>query len=242
MPDTKHSTGSHRAARFASALAAGLLGAIFICASALPVMANEDVLDVDTAQALPDGSLSSMRGGFRIGGFDISFGMTIKAAIDGATELQTSFNLLNGNQISNQSVSLTQDGTVVFSQGDSSAKAGGQGASIPLSNAQFANQSNQSNAPSNGAVLATTPNGFSLVQLDEGGYALTSVDTTIIQSIGNNSILSEVSNTANNRVIQTSLSANLFFNNFAEMAGRSDMNSLMTHLISEQMNAGMLGP
>jgi hypothetical protein len=94
----------------------------------------------------------------------------------------------------------------------------------------------------NGAVLATTPNGFSLVQLDEGGYALTSVDTTIIQSISNNSILSEVSNTARDRLIQTSLSADLFFNNFAEMAGRSDMNGLMNRLMSEQMNAGMLGP
>jgi hypothetical protein len=131
---------------------------------------------------------------------------------------------------------------VVYEQGDPGAKAGGQGASIPLSNTQFVSQSSQSNALPNGAVLATTPNGFSLVQLDDGGYALTSVDTTVIQSISNNSILSEVSNTANDRLIQTSISANLFFNNFAEMAGRSDMNSLMNKLISEQMNAGMLGP
>jgi hypothetical protein len=137
---------------------------------------------------------------------------------------------------------LTHEGSVVYAEGDSSAKAGGQGASIPLSSAQFANQSTQSNVLPNGAVLATTPNGFSLVQLDEGGYALTSVDTTIIQSISNNSILSEVSNTARDRLIQTSLSADLFFNNFAEMAGRSDMNGLMNRLMSEQMNAGMLGP
>jgi hypothetical protein len=196
---------------------------------------------VAPAQPLPNSSLLSMRGGFMIGGFDISFGVTIKATIDGATELKTSFNILNANQIGNESVSLSQNGNVVFSQGGGNANAGTKAASVPLANLQGGNQSGQNNVLPNGSVLATA-NGLSLVKLQDGGFALTSVDTTVIQSINDHSIVSEISNTANNTQIQTSLTADLFFNNFAQMAGRSDMNSLMTHMMAEQMNAGMLGP
>jgi hypothetical protein len=236
MSNTKFRIGNHRTAR----IAAALLGAIFIC-GALPAGAEEDVLDLGGAQALPNSSLLSMRGGFMIGGFDISFGVTIKATIDGATELKTSFNILNANQIGNESVSLSQNGNVVFSQGGGNANTGAATASVPLANLQAGNQSGQNNALPNGSVLATA-NGLSLVRLQDGGFSLTSVDTTIIQSINDHSIVSEVSNTANNAQIQTSLTADLFFNNFAQMAGRSDMNSLMTHMMAEQMNAGMLGP
>lgn len=240
MSNTKLSIGRRRTARSAATLAAGLLGAIFICA-AVPAAAEEDVLDLGGAQPLPNSSLLSLRGGFMIGGFDISFGFTLKATIDGATELKTSFNILNANQIGNESVSLSQNGNVVFSQGGGNANAGTKAASVPLANLQGGNQSGQNNVLPNGSVLATA-NGLSLVKLQDGGFALTSVDTTIIQSINDHSIVSEVSNTANNTQIQTSLTADLFFNNFAQMAGRSDMNSLMTHMMAEQMNAGMLGP
>ena len=221
-------------------MAAALLGAIFICA-ALPAAADEDVLDLGGTQPLPNASLLSMRGGFMIGGFDISFGVTLKATVDGATELKTSFNILNANQIGNESVSLSQNGNVVFSQGGGNANTGAQAARVPLANMQGGIQSGQGNTLSNGPVLATA-NGLSLVRLQDGGFALTSVDTTIVQSINDHSILSEVSNTANDTHIQTSVTADLFFNNFAQMAGRSDMNSLMTHMMDEQMNAGMLGP
>jgi len=236
MSDTKLIIGKHWRARIAT----GLLGAIFICA-AFPAAAEEDMLDLGGAQPLPNASLLSMRGGFLLGGFDISFGVTLKATIDGATELTTSFNILNANQIGNESVSLSQNGDVVFSQGGGNANTGATAASVPLSNVQGGNQSGGSNALPNGPVLATA-NGLSLVRLQDGGFALSSVDTTIIQSISNHSILSEVSNTANNTQIQTSLTADLFFNNFAQMAGRSDMNSLMTHLMDEQVNTRMLGP
>ena len=116
MSNTRFRIGKHRTAR----IAAALLGAIFICA-ALPAAAEEDVLDLGGAQPLPNSSLLSMRGGFMIGGFDISFGVTIKATIDGATELKTNFNILNANQIGNESVSLSQNGNVVFSQGGGNA-------------------------------------------------------------------------------------------------------------------------
>jgi len=239
MSSTKFSIGGQRTARLAALLVAGLFSAIVICA-AFPAAAEEDVLDLGGAQPLPNGSLLSMRGGFLIGGFDISFGVTLTATIDGATQLKTSFNILNANQIGNESVSLTQNGNVLFSQGDASVNAGTKAANVPL-NAQGGSQSGGSNALPNGPVLATA-NGLSLIRLQDGGFALSSVDTTIIQNINNHSILSEVSNTANNTQIQTSLTADLFFNNFAQMAGHSDMNSLMTHLMAEQVNAGMLGP
>ena len=240
MSDAQHGIGRHRMARIARAIAAGFFGAIFIC-TVFPAAADEDLLDLGGTQPLSNASLLSMRGGFLIGGFDISFGVTIKATIDGATELKTSFNILNANQIGNESVSLSQNGNVVFSQGGGNTNAGTKAASVPLANLQAGNHSGQSNVLPNGSVLATA-NGLSLVKLQDGGFALTSVDTTIIQSINDHSIVSEVSNTANNTQIQTSLTADLFFNNFAQMAGRSDMNSLMTHMMAEQMNAGMLGP
>lgn len=236
MSKTKFRIGRQWTARMTTAL----LGAILICA-ALPAAAEEDVLDLGGAQPLPNASLLSMRGGFMIGGFDISFGVTLKATVDGATELKTSFNILNANQIGNESVSLSQNGNVVFSQGGGNANTGTQAATVPLANIQGGIQSVQGNTLSNGPVLATA-NGLSLVRLQDGGFALTSVDTTIIQSINDHSILSEVTNTANDTHIQTSVTADLFFNNFAQMAGRSDMNSLMTHMMDEQMNAGMLGP
>ena len=240
MSDAKYRIGRRSATQVAQVIAAGLFCAIFFCA-ALPASADEDLLDLGGVQPLPNRSLLNMRGGFMIGGFDISFGVTITATVDGATQLKTSFNVLNSNQISNERVTLSQNGNDVFSQGAGNANTTGKTLSVPLANAQSGGQSGQNSALPNGPVLATV-NGFNLVKLESGGYALTSVDTTIIQNVTNNSVLSEVSNTANNAPIQTSLSADLFFNNFAQMAGRADMSHLMTNLMTEQMNTRMLGP
>jgi hypothetical protein len=240
MSDAKQRIGRRWGARVGQAITAGVVCAIFMC-GALSASADEDLLDLGGAQPLPNRSLLNMRGGFMIGGFDISFGVTITATVDGATQLKTSFNLLNPNQISNETVALSQNGNVVFSQGASNANTTGRTLSVPLANAQSGNQSGQSSGLPNGPVLATV-NGFNLVKLNGGGFALTSVDTTIIQNVTDSSVLSEVSNTANNAQIQTSLTADLFFNNFAQMAGRSDVSNLLTHLMTEQMNTRMLGP
>jgi hypothetical protein len=230
-------------ARIVGLLGAWLLIPMLACVSAAsPAAADDDMLDLAGAQPLPNGSLLAMRGGFRIGGFDISFGVTMKATINGATELSTSFNILPGNQIDNQSVTLTNNGNVVYSTGNGNAAATtGKGLSIPLANAAGQNNGQNNTSVPNGSVVASA-NGFSLVRLDGGGFALTSVDTSVIQSVGGHSILSEVTNTANNQVIQTSLSANVFFNNFADMAGRADMNTLMSRIMTEQVNGSMLGP
>jgi hypothetical protein len=62
--------------------------------------ASTSELDVDGLQPVADGQLSAMRGGFNIGGVDISFGVIMETAINGVTKLMTSFNLDNPSHVS----------------------------------------------------------------------------------------------------------------------------------------------
>jgi len=90
----------------------GLLGATLLCGATVPAMADssdQDTLDVSNLERVSDGSMQNLRGGFMVGGFDISFGVTIKTTVNGATVLQTSFNLDNPNHISNLTTTNAAD-------------------------------------------------------------------------------------------------------------------------------------
>jgi hypothetical protein len=59
------------------------------------VLASTSELDLADLQPVGDEQLSTMRGGFSLGGMDISFGVIMETVINGATRLLTSFNLEN---------------------------------------------------------------------------------------------------------------------------------------------------
>jgi hypothetical protein len=90
----------------------GLLGTTFLCGTAIPALADagsEDTLDLSDLQRISDGSMQKLRGGFNIGGFDLSFGVTVTTTVNGATVLQTSFNVNDPGQISNIKTSVAQN-------------------------------------------------------------------------------------------------------------------------------------
>lgn len=66
-------------------------------------MAAASELDVDGLTPVADTQLADMRGGFNLGGVQISFGVIMQTAINGITRLTTSFNLDNP---ANSSVAL----------------------------------------------------------------------------------------------------------------------------------------
>jgi len=223
-----------------------MLGLGVIAGGATPAAAASggDMLDLEGLQALPDSALTNYRGGFSFGGFNVAFGVTIQAAIDGATVLKTTFNVLRSNVISDPTVSFLHNGNVVYSSGGGDAGPSGMGIPVPNQDlVQVTGGTGSTGAvttTTNGQVLASA-NGYSLLQLADGGYAIASPHTSIIQSVGQGGIVSEISNTANDRLIQTSLSLNVFFTNFAQMAGRADMTRMVNNLFSEHANAAALG-
>jgi hypothetical protein len=90
----------------------GLLGTTFLCGTAIPALADagaEDMLDLSDLQRISDGSMQKLRGGFNVGSFDISFGVTVTTTVNGATVLQTSFNVNDPGQISNIKTSVAQN-------------------------------------------------------------------------------------------------------------------------------------
>src|SRR5215470_17312242 len=94
----------------------GLLGTTFLCGTAIPALADagaEDMLDVSDLQRISDGSMQKLRGGFNVGGFDIRFGVTVTTTVNGATVLQTSFNVNDPGQISNVKTSVAQNAASV---------------------------------------------------------------------------------------------------------------------------------
>jgi hypothetical protein len=58
-------------------------------------LASTSELDMAGIQPVDDVQLSTMRGGFSMGGMSISFGVIMETVINGATHLLTSFNLEN---------------------------------------------------------------------------------------------------------------------------------------------------
>jgi hypothetical protein len=78
----------------------GLLGTTILCSTAPALAADEsDMLDVSSLERITDGSLDDLRGGFSIGGFSFSFGITITTTVNGQTVLQTVMNVDSAHDI-----------------------------------------------------------------------------------------------------------------------------------------------
>ena len=67
--------------------------AAFLALSGGSALAATSELDVEGLQPVADGQLANMRGGFNLGGVQISFGVIMETLINGVTHLRTEFNL-----------------------------------------------------------------------------------------------------------------------------------------------------
>lgn len=104
----------------------GLLGTTFLCGTAAPALAaadDHDMLNVSDLQRIDDGSMDDLRGGFNVGGYEISFGITVTTTVNGQQLLQTSFNVNQPGQINNVVTQYIQQQQAAL------ANAGGAGSS-----------------------------------------------------------------------------------------------------------------
>jgi len=114
MTIRKHCGAGPRVVALGGIALSGLLGTTILCGSAAPALAggvDQDTLDVSNLERISDGSMQNLRGGFMVGGFDISFGVTVTTTVNGATVLQTSFDVNNPGQISNLSTQQNANST-----------------------------------------------------------------------------------------------------------------------------------
>jgi hypothetical protein len=80
---------------FGAALLGGLLATAFLCGAGALARAdasNGDMLDLSDLERVTDDSLGVLRGGFRVGNVDLSFGVTMATSVNGQQVLQTVFN------------------------------------------------------------------------------------------------------------------------------------------------------
>ena len=92
--DTRKTQGIG-AAMFAGMALSGLLATAFIGGTAMPARADAsagDTLDLSDLERVTDDSLGVLRGGFRVGDVDLSFGVTMSTSVNGQQVLQTVFN------------------------------------------------------------------------------------------------------------------------------------------------------
>lgn len=108
-----------------------LLGTTFLCGTAAPAFAaaaDDDMLDVSSLERVTDGSLDDLRGGFNIGGYEVSFGITVTTTVNGQQLLQTSFNVNDPGQIGNVVTSyIQQQQAALANGGGTGGSSGGQG-------------------------------------------------------------------------------------------------------------------
>lgn len=120
-------TGS---ARLGTIAIGGLLGTTFLCGTAAPAFAvadDNDTLDVSGLQRVSDDSMDDLRGGFNVGGYEISFGITVTTTVNGQQLLQTSFNVNQPGQINNVVTQYIQQQQAALAAAAGSGSSGGSG-------------------------------------------------------------------------------------------------------------------
>ena len=83
------------AAMIGSMALGGILATALLCgttASARADASSDDTLDLSDFERVTDDSLGGLRGGFRVGDVDLSFGVTMSTSVNGQQVLQTVFN------------------------------------------------------------------------------------------------------------------------------------------------------
>ena len=168
----------------------GVVATTLLCAASAPARADagkSDVLDLSGFERVTDDSLGGLRGGFRVGSFDLNFGVTMSTSVNGQQILQTVFN-------AGQDTTTTQ-------------------------------------APTGGWTFTPV----------DGGFQATSGDgTSITQRVGQ-SIDTDITNSADNRVIQNNMALNLFINNLSQIQAQASTNRLLTNMANDINSHAVLG-
>jgi len=99
---------------FGAAMLGGVLATTVLCGAAASARADagsNDTLDLSAFERVTDDSLGVLRGGFRVGNVDLSFGVTMSTSVNGQQVLQTVFNP-GDNPVSNSATTPDQLTTV----------------------------------------------------------------------------------------------------------------------------------
>lgn len=82
-----------KAQGFGAAMLGGLLATAVLGSAATSARADAsgDMLDLSAFERVTDDSLGGLRGGFRVGNVDLSFGVTMSTSVNGQQVLQTVF-------------------------------------------------------------------------------------------------------------------------------------------------------
>jgi hypothetical protein len=250
----------------------GLLGTTVLCGTAPAMAAGDgDMLDLSGLERVTDNSLGDLRGGFRLGNLDITFGVQVTTSVNGQEILQTSFNMLDpgqftpatttyygGNQNNNNTQTYAnyggQYGNPGAAQGVSEtvsavaqdvasgdASGGGMTGFQPASAAPLPTEATTASDPS--AVPASlATGGWTFNQTDSGVQAVSAdFATTIMHEISSSVTTANITNTADNQTISNDTQLDLFINNFEVVQMQSITNQVISGMMTEMINAGGLG-
>jgi hypothetical protein len=248
MKMRKNCDGGRSAATLGGIALSGLLGTTVLCGTA-PAMAAGDELDLSGLQRVTDTSLGDLRGGFRLGVLDITFGVQVTTSVNGQEILQTSFNMMNpgqftqttttlgGNYNNNQAQIVT--GTVSDIAQDL-ASGGGGGGMTGFQPASAAPLPTEAAAATDAASVGTT-GGWSFNQTDNGVQAVSGDFATTIMHEITSAVTTNITNTADNQTISNDTQLDLFINNFEVVQMQSVTNQVISGMMVEMINAGALG-
>jgi hypothetical protein len=230
----------------------GLLGTTILCGAAPALAVSEgDVLDLSGLERVTDTSLDDLRGGFRVGAFDISFGVQVTTSVNGQDILQTSFNVLHPG-MPGQTTTTMFGGNVNVNAATFGGQGVGQAAPQGATGQDPAGSTGggaaggfqpASAAPlPSGEAAASNTGGWTFTQTDNGVVQATSADfaTTIMHQI-DSAVTASIANSADNQTIANDTQLDLFINNFETVQMQSVTNQVISGTMTEMMNAGALG-
>jgi hypothetical protein len=270
MTKRKNGDTGRSAATLGGIAISGLLGTTFLCGTAAPAMAEAegDVLDLSGLERVTDSSLGDLRGGFRLGNLDITFGVQVTTSVNGQEILQTSFNMINPGQMTQSVTTLggnhntSAQNTASYGGGANQAVTGtvndiaqdlGNGGSTPPAAESVGGGGAMTGfQPASAAPLPSAADGSAVpASVDSGGWTFNQTDTgvqavsgdfatTIMHEI-TSAVSATITNTADNQTITNDTELDLFINNFEVVQMQSVTNQVISNMMTEMTNAGALG-
>ena len=262
MRDATGRHGRSASSGMCKAAAAGLVASALLCGASAPLAAAEtDMLRLAELSALPDTALDDLRGGFFIGPFFVNFGMKITTMVNDVRVLETSFNVVQPNQIGDVQTTVVQNmPSADQGSGGSSGKATGMPdlpaaqppatpaatpslPADPPSKAPAATPNLPAAAPSTGQSGAPTspPTGtqgtLDLQDLQRGIEVDLGQGTRILQHL-DNGLVTQIVNSANGQMIRHATEINLFITNFSTVINQGKLNLGLNNLALESARIG----
>ena len=185
-------------------------------AHAVDLISEEPDGTIVMANPLPDPELDRMRGGWRIGGFDLSFGLEIRSTINNIMQIVS---LLTVNDVvNNQAIgTITQQvWQTAAGAGDASSAAGG------------------------GELLGSTTSGLSdagaivagaVVVSDDATETPTGASVEVVQDV-TNGLLTQITNTVNNLSVSQNVVLNVELQNYNQAISVSRTRQMASNIAS----------